>query len=397
MPDHISELRPDPTNAREHNARNVGMIVDALQEVGAARSIVIDENGRILAGNATIEAAAEAGIERVVTVDGDGETIVAVRRSGLTEEQKRRLAYFDNRTAELATWDAEQVMADVEAGVDLAGLFNEQELADVLAAVRPPAPDDPGAQIDRAEELRQKWGVELGQVWEIGRHRLACGDCTDAAVVEAVMQGERAGAVVTDPPYGVSYDGGTKQREELAGDDAPSLYFPFLRNAKIVCREDVAVYLFYADGDAAVTQAVTQAGFTVRNTLIWNKNQAQFGALSAQYKQKHEPFLYCHLRGKMPQWFGPTNEVTVWDVDRATSNDMHPTQKPPALFERVLRNSSRIGDIVLDGFLGSGTTFVACERLGRIGRGIELSPAYCAVTLERLAGMGLEPILAGTV
>ena len=132
MPEHISELTPDPQNARAHNPRNVAMIVDALQAVGAARSIVIDEDGRILAGNATIEAAAEAGIERVVTVDADGETIVAVRRSGLTDQQKQRLAYFDNRTAELATWDAEQVMADVEAGVDLAGLFGEDELAIIL-------------------------------------------------------------------------------------------------------------------------------------------------------------------------------------------------------------------------------------------------------------------------
>ena len=130
--EHIGELTTDTENARAHNPRNVGMIVNALQEIGAARSIVIDEDGRILAGNATIEAAALAGIERVKVVEADGETIIAVRRSGLTDEQKKRLALYDNRTAELADWDAGQLAADLEAGFDLSGLWSEGELAGLL-------------------------------------------------------------------------------------------------------------------------------------------------------------------------------------------------------------------------------------------------------------------------
>jgi len=124
---HLADLTPDPHNARKHNPRNVGMIERALGEVGAARSIVIDEDGVVLAGNATIEAAAQAGIERVVTVDADGETIVAVRRSGLTDEQKRRLALYDNRTAEVAEWDTEQLQIDFDDGL-LDGMFSESEL-----------------------------------------------------------------------------------------------------------------------------------------------------------------------------------------------------------------------------------------------------------------------------
>lgn len=128
---HIGELLPDDDNAREHNARNLGMIADSLREVGAARSIVIDEDGRVLAGNATVEAAAIAGIENVVVVDGDGETIVAVRRSGLTEEQKKRLALYDNRSAELATWDVGQLAAEKEDGLDFQGLWSEVELMEL--------------------------------------------------------------------------------------------------------------------------------------------------------------------------------------------------------------------------------------------------------------------------
>jgi ParB-like chromosome segregation protein Spo0J len=135
----LAALTADPENAREHNPRNVGMIEDALGEVGAARSIVVDENGRILAGNATVEAASNAGIERVRIVDADGEELIAVRRSGLTEAQKKRLAYFDNRTAELADWDVEQVAADLADGFEFDGLLSGGELDDILGDLAPDA------------------------------------------------------------------------------------------------------------------------------------------------------------------------------------------------------------------------------------------------------------------
>jgi ParB-like chromosome segregation protein Spo0J len=139
---HIRDLTPDPHNRRAHNARNVGMIADSLQRDGFGRSILIDEDGVILAGNATVDAAAEAGIERVRVVEADGHEIIAVRRRGLTEEQKRRLAIADNRAAELATWDAEQLRADVDAGRDLSFAFCEEELAALLDAHAPEPPPD---------------------------------------------------------------------------------------------------------------------------------------------------------------------------------------------------------------------------------------------------------------
>jgi DNA modification methylase len=225
------------------------------------------------------------------------------------------------------------------------------------------------------------------------QHRLICGDCTDAAVVARVMDGERIDCIVTDPPYGVDYDGGTTEREKLAGDDSPALYFPALSCWKPYCNDHVALYLWYADGDQAVAQAVAQAGWHVRRNLIWNKNQAQYGALSQQYKQKHEPFLYCHLKGKSPYWAGDATEVTVWDINRASANEDHPTQKPPELFARAIMNSSRPDDIAFDGFAGSGTTGIACHNLGRRARLVEISPAYCAVILERFAGIGVTPEL----
>lgn len=129
----IADLKPDSQNARRHNPRNIGMIRQALGEVGAARSIVIDEQGTVLAGNGVLEAAADAGIERVQVVDADGETIIAVRRKGLTPEQKKRLAYFDNAANDLSEWEPLQIAADMEAGFDFSGLFDDKELTGILA------------------------------------------------------------------------------------------------------------------------------------------------------------------------------------------------------------------------------------------------------------------------
>ena len=132
---HIGQLTPDPKNARQHNPRNIGMIVDSLQKVGAARSIVIDEEDVILAGNGVIEAAAEAGIENLRIIEASGNEIIAVRRRGLTEEQKTLLKYYDNRTGELADWDAAQIVADLETDVDLSGLWSDEEIAELVAGV----------------------------------------------------------------------------------------------------------------------------------------------------------------------------------------------------------------------------------------------------------------------
>jgi ParB-like chromosome segregation protein Spo0J len=154
---HIGQFTPDPTNARKHNPRNVGLIEQALNEVGAARSIVIDEAGVVLAGNATIEAAAAAGIERVQVVDADGETIIAVRRRHLTPEQKKRLAIFDNRTAELADWDTEQILAERDEGLDLSTLgFSEHELAELLARPADAVAPDSFKQYDESLETEHQ-------------------------------------------------------------------------------------------------------------------------------------------------------------------------------------------------------------------------------------------------
>ena len=406
----IADLKPDPRNARKHNPRNIGMIRDALGQVGAARSIVIDEDNIILAGNGVIEAAADAGIERVQVVDADGETIIAVRRSGLTAEQKRKLALYDNRAAELAEWDVEQLVADLGDGLDFEGVFGEDELQAILEQ----AADDllkgnaepPEAQPDRAEELRGKWQTERGQVWEIpsatakGKcHRLMCGDSTSAEDVGRLFDGARPLLMVTDPPYGVEYD--PNWRNEAAAEGKLAYAARRIRKVNNDDRADWSdayalfpgkvLYAWSPGGDHIILtgQAVQAAGFVIRNQIIWAK--PHFPISRGAYTYRHEPCWYAVKKGEKAHWQGPANESTLWEIalDKNVEGG-HSTQKPLECMARPIRNHE--GD-VYDPFIGSGTTLVAAEMLARICYAMDIDPAYVAVALERMASMGLGPRL----
>ncbi|MDQ3696079.1 MAG: hypothetical protein M3464_21040, partial [Chloroflexota bacterium] len=200
----ITTLLPDPRNARAHSARNLELIAQSLHEVGAARSIVVDETGTILAGNATVQAAHQAGITGVRVIDADGSELIAVRRTGLSPDQKRRLALLDNRTAELATWDTE-VLASLVDDTDLSALWEADELHDLLGE-----PEDVGllADPELVPEPPTDPVTQPGDLWLLGPHRLLCGDSTNPADVARLMDGKRAVLMATDPPYLVNYQGG---------------------------------------------------------------------------------------------------------------------------------------------------------------------------------------------
>jgi DNA modification methylase len=195
----MGDLRADPKNARKHGERNIGTIVTALKEIGAARSIVIDERNVVLAGNATVDAARQVGLTKVRVVDVDGDELVAVRRKGLTETEKARLALFDNRGAELAEWDA-HVLAQLQAdGVGLDGLFTDDELEALLPTSGPPGGL---TEPDFVPEIRQT-DIQRGDIVQMGRHRLMCGDSTAPDDVTRLLGGRKIDLVVTSPPYNV--------------------------------------------------------------------------------------------------------------------------------------------------------------------------------------------------
>jgi len=381
----ISDLTFDPKNARVRTAKGEAMIQESLNQVGAARSIVIDENNVILAGNGTVEAAGQIGIERVRIIDASGDEIIAVRRSGLTDEQKKKLAYYDNRTGDEAEWDMEQVASDLLEGYDfLDELFDEIDVPAPATQGGDELPEDP------AEVLREKWGVEYGDLWKIGDHRILCGDSTKKEDVDRLLDGAKPNLMVTDPPYGVEYD--AKWREEY--DSKP-------RSKGEVVNDDRAnwteawelftgnvAYVWHADRfGKTVCQSLEDAGFEPSYLLIWNKSTHTFGR--GHYHHKHEPCWFMKRKGETADWIGGRKETTVWDIDKNGKNETgHSTQKPIECMARPIRNHK--GD-VYDPFVGSGTTLVAAHNLGRTCYAMEIDPAYVAVCLERMAQLGYEP------
>ena len=243
--------------------------------------------------------------------------------------------------------------------------------------------EDKEEQEDTVPEAPKVPVVQLGDLIELGEHRLVCGDSTCKDTVDKLMDGDKADMVFTDPPYGVDYDGGVQtKRKKLSSDDkGTTIYRDILPIIYSIMNENSALYIWHAAGYADMAKSLWDNKFEIRSQIIWNKNHAQFGALSAQYKQKHEPCFYCFKKGSPPNWCGPTNEVTVWDIDRESKNDFHPTQKPVELAERAIKNHT--SKSVLDLFGGSGSTLIACEKTKRKCYMMELDPIYCDVIVKR--------------
>lgn len=228
---------------------------------------------------------------------------------------------------------------------------------------------------------------QAGDIWQLGEHKLLCGDSTKAEDIARLMGAEKADLWITDPPYNVNYEGGTEDKLKIANDNMNSGdFFQFLKSAfgvaTDVLKEGCSFYIWYASREHInFESALNAVGLTVREQLIWNKSSLVLGRFD--YHFKHEPCLYGWKDGAAHNWYNDRSQTTVMDFAKPTKNDLHPTMKPVPLFAYQIANSSKKGDIVLDTFGGSGTTIIACENLGRKGRSIELDPHYCDVILAR--------------
>lgn len=376
------QLQANPDNWRKHPQNQRDALHGSLSTLGWVKPVIVNQRtGYVVDGHERIwQALKNNDMVPVITVDLE------------PGEESLALAILDP-LSEMAVMDPDQFM--IVAGLVPEDLLTDPAIAKTLSELRSlaaanvstPASDGEGtdapADMDRADALRDQWGTEVGQVWQLGSHWITCGDCTDPDVIVRVLGNDKIDLVVTDPPYGVEYDGGTTVRTEIQGDTDRSLYGRALGTLAAFVAPHVALYAFYADGDWSFVPDLIDAGWVVRRNLVWNKNLAQYGALSQQYKQKHEPILYCHRKGSAPYWAGDSTEVTVWDIERPSSNDLHPTQKPPAVYERAIVNSSKPGDLVFDGFAGSGTILIAAHNTGRMAVGVELDPRFVAVAIQR--------------
>lgn len=362
----VSEVKNNPNNPRLIKDDKFTKLVQSIKdfpEMLEAREIVVNKDHVILGGNMRFKAAVEAGLKEV-----------PVKVVDWPEDKQREFIIKDNVSGGEWDWDLIANEWDAEE-LDAWGL-------DIPFTEEVEVEEDEAPEVDESEPPKSK----LGEIYQLGRHRVMCGDSTDYSAVEKLMDGEKVDLVFTDPPYGVDYDGGHaekgKRRDKLINDDEVDMYDLPLKNAFAFSKNDSALYLWFADRFSVdVIKGVVGAGYQIRNWIIWNKNVAQFGAIGAQYKSKHEPLIYAFKKGQTVNWSGPNNEVTVWDVSRDHKNDHHPTQKPVELCIRAMGNHTTT--TVLDLFLGSGATLIGAEQTDRTCYGMELDPKYVDVIRKR--------------
>ena len=377
----LAELSLDPSNVRKHSRRNLDAIKASLRKFGQQKPIVVDAKGIVLAGNGTLTAAKELGW-----------TEIQATRTDLAGVEATAFAIADNRTAELAEWDdnLDDVLKSLlGAGQDLEDLgFSESELAKISSDLVGDAGLDAEPQVDKSDELRVKWGVESGQLWQLGEHRLLCGDSAKVEDARRVMGGGLADMVITDPPYGVAYVGKTKDALKVDNDDVDEETLAKMCKQWFDAADEVsrAGAYWIATVPAGPLHGVFfndwKARGYLRQVMVWNKDSMVMG--HSEYHYKHEPILFGWKPGERLKNSDRT-KTTVWDFARPKASREHPTMKPVEMWAYAIGNHTERGNCVYEPFSGSGTTIIACEQLGRKARAIEISPNYVAVALQRWA------------
>jgi len=386
----LTDYRPDPRNANRGTERGLGMLERSLRDLGAGRSIVVDRNGVVIAGNKTLERAVDLGFD-AVEVATDGTKLVVVRRTDLdleTDPKARQLAYADNRVGQVdLDFDLEQIAADLESGIDLSAWWTPDELAALVPPGSVEGDADADPQIDLAGELRAKWGVERGDLWLVGNHRLLCGDATSAEDVARLLGSAVPVLMVTDPPYGVNYDPTWRWKSGVSKNARRMGKVP---NDDVVDWSAVwrlfpgdVVYVFHADIlEATIGATLERCGFRLRSQIIWAKDRVVLSR--GDYHWQHEPIWYAVREGRPSRRTADRKQTTLWEIPtRDEPGRGHGTQKPLECMARPIRNHDV--DSVYDPFIGTGTTMVAAQNLGRICYGMDIDPGYVAVALQRMS------------
>ncbi|TXH87615.1 MAG: site-specific DNA-methyltransferase [Rhodoferax sp.] len=376
------KLVPYARNARTHSEEQVAQIAASIVEFGFTNPILAGSDGVIVAGHGRLAAAQKLGLD----------TVPVVVLDHLTPTQRRALIIADNRIAENAGWDDAMLRIELQSlqedgfNLDITG-FDTDALAEIMAGEETTV--DGQTEDDAVPEVPVTPISRPGDVWELGNHRLLCGDATDPASYDTLMTDAKADIVFTDPPYNVDYANSAK--DKMRGKDRPILndnlgdgFYDFLLAAltPMLARCAGATYIAMSSSELdTLQQAFRAAGGKWSTFIIWAKNTFTLGR--ADYQRQYEPILYGWPEGQIRHWCGDRDQGDVWNIKKPQKNDLHPTMKPVELVERAIRNSSQPGDIVLDPFGGSGTTLIAAEKSSRIGWLIELDPKYVDVIVRR--------------
>jgi site-specific DNA-methyltransferase (adenine-specific) len=372
----VESLIPYVKNSRTHSDAQVAQIAASIKEFGWTNPILVDGDNGIIAGHGRLLAARKLGYKEVPTIE----------LADLTETQKRAYIIADNRLALNAGWDNEMLTIELNDlladgfALELLG-FDPKELNALLEPEIVQGLTDEDAVPDVPEEPKTK----LGDIYQLGNHRLMCGDSTNVEAVVELTGGAGVDMLLTDPPYNVAYEGGTGLT--IQNDDMEDLQFrQFLRDAFVtadtVMKKGAVFYIWHADSEGYNFRgACHDAGWKVRQCLIWKKSSLVMGR--QDYHWKHEPCLYGWKDGAGHLWAADRKQTTILEFEKPHRNGEHPTMKPVGLFEYQMLNNTKGGDIVLDLFGGSGTTMLAAEKHGRHAYLMELDPKYCDVIVKR--------------
>jgi len=373
----ISTIKPYENNPRKLTDSAIEKVAMSLKEYGFRQPIVVDKDNIIVAGHTRYRASKKLGLKNVPISVIDN----------LTPEQINAYRIADNRTAEESEWDNELLKMEIKEleaqdfKLDLLG-FNEDQLNDLLFEEKQGLTDE-----DEVPETPEEPISKLGDIWKLGNHRVMCGDSTKQESYEKLCGETKVDLYLTDPPYNVAYEGKTKDKLTIQNDkQTDDEFIEFLsqafRSADTVLKMGGSFYIWHSDSEGLNFRlACIEAKWKLRQTLIWSKNSMVMGR--QDYQWQHEPCLYGWKEGSSHSWYSDRKQTTIIKHDRPTQSKLHPTMKPVSLMEYLVKNSSKQEDIILDSFLGSGSTLIACEKLNRLCYGIELDPKYCDVIIKR--------------
>ncbi len=373
------KLIPYVNNARTHSAEQINKLRSSLREFGFINPVIIDRGFNVIAGHGRIEAAKAEGISEVPCVFADY----------LTEAQKKAYILADNRMAMDAGWDEELLRVEIEAlqaesfDVGLMG-FDESEIADLFETDSEVKDDD----FDMDAELEKPPVTRDGDIWVLGKHKVICGDSTKAGTYERLLGDTKVNLVCTDPPYLVNLENtsGKIKNDDLNDEDG----YKFLKSAfeqfHAAMAKDASIYVFYATAKARVFHdAYEDAGFKVGAGLVWKKDRLVL--TRTDWKYIHEPIIWGWRKDGRHIWYGDQKQKTVFEFDRIKNSREdgcgHPSSKPVPLIAYLVKQCTQTNGLVLDGFLGSASTLVACEQLDRICYGVELEPKFVDVAVRR--------------
>lgn len=375
----INKLIPYVNNARTHNAEQINKLRSSLREFGFINPVIIDRDFNVIAGHGRIMAAKEEGIKEVPCVFVDY----------LTEAQKKAYIIADNRMALDAGWDEELLKVEIEAlqaedfDLGLTG-FDEKELASLFDSDSEAQEDD----FDVDAELEKPCFSKPGDIWKLGRHTVICGDSTVPETYQKLLGDRKVKLVCTDAPYFVALKNksGSIANDDLNDKEAYEFLMKCFTNFKEAMAKDASIYEFYATMKTRVFyDAFEDAGFKVGAGLIWKKPRAPF--MRTDWKFNMEPIIFGWRKDGKHIWYGDQKQTSVFEFDSIKDSEKegfgHPSSKPIPLIAYLIKQCTQPNGLVLDGFLGSASTLMACDQMDRICYGVELEPKFVDVAVKR--------------